>query len=347
MSRPFTFPKTFLLFFVLIVVTIISLAYQNPKFYGDTVSWFAGVNATESTTESKEAKYGRIKETDETPFLPFNTSNPHSGSWCPYATCQNSPLCLPCQRRYLFIIATGRSGSTSLLKMLNFLPSVRLSGENINQLFTASKLLSNIRSKNHLLEQNFDRKGSFAHNAIPPQSMSCSIQGIMNAINPPPQNVQQHVNIRGHPSIEEFNRDMIFGAKTIRFQNGEWNVKQSAKFLKENFPCSRVVINIRSDVKGQLKSNKKTFGTKKGKNTTFIEVQNQFLIELSKELGDEMSRLVDMNEWIKDIDILNDLVTWLGFRGCTYKQIVHENSKRYHKDNNTDPGIDKSCFYPK
>jgi len=346
MSRLFTFLKLLLCFALIAVAAIFE--YTNSSMKGDVLSWFTGVKENKFITENRKAKDGRIKETDETPFLSFNTSNPHSDSWCPYATCNNSPMCLPCQRRYLFIFATGRSGSTSLLKMLNFLPSVRLSGENMNQLHTASKLLSNIRSKNNLLEQNFDREGAWAHNAISPQSVSCSIQGVLNAINPPPQRVQQNVNIRGHPSIKEFDRDMIFGAKTIRYQNGEWNVKESAKYIKENFPCSRIVINIRSNVKDQLKSVTKHFGSnKEGKNTTFIEVQNQFLIELSKELGDEMSRLVDMNEWIKDIDILNDLVTWLGFRGCTYKQIVHENSKGYQRDKNTDPGIDKSCFYPK
>jgi len=63
---------------------------------------------------------------DETfqPFESFNHTNPHQKSWCPRATCNNSPLCQPCKKRFLFIIATGRSGSTSLLSMLNFLPGV-------------------------------------------------------------------------------------------------------------------------------------------------------------------------------------------------------------------------------
>jgi hypothetical protein len=33
-------------------------------------------------------------------------------------------LCQPCKQRFLFIIATGRSGSTTLLSMLNQLPGV-------------------------------------------------------------------------------------------------------------------------------------------------------------------------------------------------------------------------------
>lgn len=345
MSRLFTSLK--LLCFALLAASVI-FQFTNSSMQDDVSSLFTSVKEKKFITKIGKAKDGRIKETDGTPFLSFNTSNPHSESWCPYATCNNSPLCLPCQRRYLFIFATGRSGSTSLLKMLNFLPSVRLSGENMNQLFTASKLLSNIRSKKNILDQNVDQKeGAWAHNAISPQSVSCSIQGVLNAINPPPKKVQQNVNVSGHPSIEEFDRNMVLGAKTIRYQNGEWNVKESAEYMKENFPCSRIVINIRSNVTEQLKSTTENLkGDKKRGSRTHLELSNQFLIKLSKELGDEMSRIIDMNEWTKDIEILNDLVTWLGFRGCTYKQIVHENSEGYHRDKDTDPGIDKICLYP-
>ena len=65
-------------------------------------------------------------EKDETfqPFESFNHTNLHQNSWCPRATCNNSPMCQPCKKRFLFIIATGRSGSTSLLSMLNYLPGV-------------------------------------------------------------------------------------------------------------------------------------------------------------------------------------------------------------------------------
>jgi hypothetical protein len=57
-------------------------------------------------------------------FQPFNKTNPFNSSWCPGALCHNSPICAPCNKRYLFILATGRSGSTSLLEMMNKLPNV-------------------------------------------------------------------------------------------------------------------------------------------------------------------------------------------------------------------------------
>ncbi len=63
-------------------------------------------------------------------YLSFNNTNSHKDTWCPYAICRNSPSCTPCNRRYLLIVANGRSGSSTLLRMLNLLPRIRLSGEN-------------------------------------------------------------------------------------------------------------------------------------------------------------------------------------------------------------------------
>jgi len=81
-------------------------------------------------------------------FEPFNYTNPHEKSWCSSATCNNSPLCQPCMKRFLFIIATGRSGSTSLLSMLNHLPGV-------SEL--VSSIMPCLRSTETLTSSNIER----------------------------------------------------------------------------------------------------------------------------------------------------------------------------------------------
>ena len=293
------------------------------------------------------------------PYQSFNRTNPHKESWCPFATCHNSPMCTPCNRRYLFILATARSGSTTLLKMLNYLPDVRMSGENRNELFVASTLISNFKGDNTapLLDQNFDRtEGAYIHNAIPPQAMSCPIQNVINALNPPPKDVQFGVNVTENPSIEQYDRGAIFGLKTNRFQKGRWSVKEAADFLRENFPCSRVVGNIRSDVEAQIKSMDTTFGYGSGngngkgndneqKDTSEIQKMNSFLVNIVDELGSEMAKMVNMNEWTEDVDILNDVISWLGFRDCKYHALVHENANGYERDHKTRPDIGENCHY--
>lgn len=283
-------------------------------------------------------------------FDSFNTTNPYKDAWCPFATCQNSPMCSPCNRRYLFILATGRSASTTLLKMLNYLPNVRLSGENLNLLYVASKIISNFKGEKvaHLLDQNFDRvEGAYLHNAIPPQVMSCPIQQVINALNPPPQKVQNEVNLTGHASIEEYDRDRILGVKTIRFHKGEWSIREASQFLRENFPCSRIVVNIRSDIQSQLKSLNSTFSSaqKYVKDTEYIKGMNDFLVGVAGDLGTDMARLIDMTEWTKDVDILNDLIHWLGYRDCRYTGIVHENTNGFGRDHVTMLDLGTNCHY--
>ena len=48
----------------------------------------------------------------------------------------------------------------------------------------------------------------------------------------------------------------------------------------------------------------------------------------------------------KDVEILNDLIHWLGFRECKYKEVVHENVNGYGRDHDTDTGIGEKCHYP-
>ena len=233
--------------------------------------------------------------------------------------------------------------------MFNFLPNIRLSGENRNELYIASLLQSELR-KTKVLDQNFDRvEGAYIHNAIAPQSMSCAIQAVMNAINPPPKKIQNEVNITGRPSLEEYDRDFILGAKTIRFQKGDWTVKESADYLRENFPCSRIVVNIRSDLDGQAQSIESTFNDDGTDSTARardrVERMNSFLLKLANELGDDMAQLLDMSEWTKDVESLNKVVRWLGFKRCNFARVVHENSNGYGRDQETDPGIDDECHY--
>ena len=45
---------------------------------------------------------------------------------------QEKKSCDLCGQRWLFVLATGRSGSTTVLNMLNALPGVYMAGENMN-----------------------------------------------------------------------------------------------------------------------------------------------------------------------------------------------------------------------
>jgi len=291
--------------------------------------------------------YGVVQSESIHVWDPFNNTNPNI-DWCPLAKCHNSPLCTPCKRRFLLLLATGRSGSTTILKMLNFLPNVRLSGENNNQLYVASELIRNLNGTNgHQILNRSDRDvtdGAWLHNAVPESAMSCLMQNVLYTINPPPYLIQHNKSI----SIEDFDKDTIIGAKMIRMHKGNWGAAEAASFITENFPCSKVVINIRSDPVSQVQSQVSQFNHTKNTEGTILQY-NRFLGKLQQILGTKVAYTIDMMDWsgksenAKGVEVLNSLVEWLGFENCRFKSIVHENHDGLGRDSETDIGLKSNC----
>jgi hypothetical protein len=158
--------------------------------------------------------------------------------WCPLANCTNTNLCQPCQRRFLIVIATPRSASTTLMWMLNELPGVRMAGENNNMLKWILETNNNIYNHSSFYRGNGVRSG-WGHNPIPKQSFSCAAQAMMDAINPPKSKDLKFVESK------QEERSEIVGFKTIRFDRGpEGHYSQMVDFVKENFPCSCILIKF-------------------------------------------------------------------------------------------------------
>ena len=130
---------------------------------------------------------------------------------------------------------------------------VRLSGENYNELFVASKIESNLQGVEFKIGEGEDT-GAWQHNPIPSQAMACPMQHILSTIDPPPHETVITLNQPGHPSLEEYETSSIIGAKMIRIQGVKWSPIQAAAYFQKNFPCSRFVVNYRSDEDGQAKS---------------------------------------------------------------------------------------------
>lgn len=282
-------------------------------------------------------------------YKPFNRTNPYYDSWCRNATCYNSPTCAPCNRRFLFIIATGRSGSTTLLKMFNMLPNVRLSGENWNELYFASHLIKTL--ENHP-DQFYDRdliknngffmhdavpEGPFMHNAMPIGSIGCVMQSLVSFLNPPQMSPNQLV------FDEKQESKMILGMKLIRLQQSKWTVNRARKFLERSFPCARYIINTRSEYSDQLKSMKVTGTFNENKTIDDIQSETLFLRKLANRLGDS-AKLIELEQWRDNVSVLNDVIKWLGFDYCAFNKVLHENHDKFEHDN-SDVHLGRYCRY--
>ena len=217
-----------------------------------------------------------------------------------------------------------------------------MSGENENELFIASHLESNLHQHNFFVDDKTRDSGAWLHNAIPSQAMACPMQQILSTIDPPPHETLMQLNRPGHPSFEEHEASSIIGAKMIRIQDGEWSPMQAAAYFQENFPCSRFVVNYRSDENAQAKS---AINAGMQKIVGKLKLDNEFLHSFATALGTERAQLIDMSEWTKDISIINNVVRWLGFQGCGFKSALHENHDRYGTDRSTDLGIGALCRF--
>mmetsp|Transcript_25428 Transcript_25428/g.31330 ORF Transcript_25428/g.31330 Transcript_25428/m.31330 type:complete len:386 (-) Transcript_25428:255-1412(-) len=305
---------------------------------------------------SQSMEDSSTEPTKKRKFRHFNRTNLYENSWCPQATCYNSPMCTPCSRRFLFIIATGRSGSTTLLKMFNTLPNVRLSGENYNEFYRAYQLSSNlivehpkdfydeeIASKGRFMHADV-KVGPFLHNAMPIGSMSCVMQNLVHTLNPPALHKEDLPFYD-----EEKERNKILGAKMIRVPfMKNWVPQEAADFLIDSFPCSRYIINMRSDVNSQVESVISAFGNphEREEIRADYESQNLFLQRLFRLLGGDKAKLIDMMDWMNDASILNEVIDWLGFEGCAFESLVHENHDRYGHDETTKIDLGPNCTYP-
>jgi hypothetical protein len=234
--------------------------------------------------------------------------------WCPSAVCQNSHICQPCHRRFLIVIASGRSASTTLTWMLDSLPGIRMSGENEDLIKHMRTTIENIRSSKGFV-RSVGTKSPRGHNPVFPGSFACVAQTMVEVINPPPANFSK---------TEE--PHMIIGFKTVKFHERikKWELPAVVNFVKEAFPCARIVVNLRSNTEEQAASQIRSFHMENNvtKLTSELESENEKLRYIAELFGDQ-GILLDSSEWTKNISSLNRVVKWLGFgESCFFQELL-------------------------
>jgi hypothetical protein len=334
---------------------MISIMSTTPKIASITLT-----NFTDIGTDEIVDVYG--EEETETPFptnINDNTTRMHvdyhtnrfnyTSSWCPNAQCKGTPLCYPCQRRWLIILTTGRSASTTLTEMMARLPGVRITGENNNLVDRFESLL-----KGWPEEMIKGNAPAWFHNPIPEESWSCASQTVFTTANSPKLS---------NGELLESDEKTILGFKEIRLFVNE-NKKKSGSFLYPTqvqeiakakvetlnylFPCSRFVVNYRSDMNSQLDSWKKQFNATNTTDTArILQVENDLLHSFHMLMGpSQRSFLLDSSEWTRNTDSINEMIEWLGFSPqCHFKEALEYNTKNGYYATKTDADLSDDCTY--
>jgi len=318
----------------ILFITFVAMLFLKkiPQFRDKAVKQNININiinatAKIDTTTSNSQSHSKIPE--------FNNINPNS-DFCPYATCDNSPLCQPCLRRFIFIIAIGRTGSTTILNMLNMLPGVRLTGE---PRFFDEKIVAAIKH----LEENveFDLWGMFGdwfnsqwHYKIPTNSLACPAQKFIETIDPPMlyekkfdlEEAQMKWKEKTDAAeILKNDANTIIGFKKIPSEERD---PYYFKAISKIFPCSRFIFSIRANLTEQAKS----AWFHEWDSLPYLEKFNRDVLNFAESLGNQRSYILKLEEWKHNVTIFNELVEWLGFVNCKYKFIPQMNKNGYEKD---------------
>ena len=199
-----------------------------------------------------------------------------------------------CERNWLFQVSTGRSGSTSLMDMLNDLPNVYIAGENdgvFESLYALHK--SSIRT-----EFQGKRRGNKAWWHHPVERSK--LERIARTY------VESAIGLKQNQNYA------WVGFKEIRFGTAD-----ELDYLLSLFPCSKVIVNIRRNIVRQHES-----AFEKTIPISTLKSHNDMLLKWSKKYPKRVFTLAleDFN-----LDNLNRLAVWLDFPNCHFKQIAHAN----------------------
>jgi len=143
----------------------------------------------------------------------FSSNVTHFDSGAAGGTCD---LCGGSQK-WLFIFATGRSGSSTILDMVDGVPFVYIAGEN-------KQFMTQVREMYEMPERTY--------NMLQNHTMLCHVQGLLR-------------------DLLNFDNDAIFitGFKEISHCNWE-----DLRFFQRAFPCAKYILNYRKDLEKQIRS---------------------------------------------------------------------------------------------
>ncbi|KAL3817607.1 hypothetical protein ACHAXA_006496 [Cyclostephanos tholiformis] len=184
---------------------------------------------------------------------------------------------------FVFIVATGRSGSTTLMTFLNSIPGVHVSGENDGQTERLRLIYESLRH----VKREHTRHAAWANTYNMNEIKRDMRKMLIHVINPP----------AGSDTI---------GFKEMRFHGKDLD------FIRMLFPRAKFILSIRGDVSKQPKS-----AFNRGKNSTRVKAalkkENEILSSLSRKHPDYMY-LVKLEDFsVKKFD---DILRFLGRTDC-------------------------------
>jgi hypothetical protein len=246
--------------------------------------------------KSPKTKNERNSNSNSSPATRRQYNNPNLGTFDP-----RELECNLCEYQYAIILATGRSGSTTLLEMINQLDGFDIGGEHdgqlnvlydLHQVFEESKRYRHVKSQVH--------EGSAWYNReLPSSHFFCWAQSWFQLTSGWKPQYLPH-NIHGFKEIR-YNRTVVLD------------------FIHEVFPCAKYIVNMRRDLEAQHRSFFKV-----NESMAQLRAHNDVLLNFVQTYPSQ-TYIMYLEDYDK-VNLWNDLFAWLDRSNCKAKMVLHANA---------------------
>ena len=208
------------------------------------------------------------------------------------------PTCDLCHdNNWLLVLATGRSGSTSVMSMLNALPNTYIAGENYDMAGGLFDLFMKAKTSEHM-GVGKDKRGAWAHRHVDEHTLLCDLQNY------------------ARDAIGATQTAGTIGWKEIRYQS------KSLPFLRQLFPCAKYIVIVRRKLENQSRSAWfKTLRRSHQQKVSLLKEKTQLLVEWG-EKHHNSSVLLHTEDMT--VERFNAIARWLGHT-CHFNHVSHAN----------------------
>mmetsp|Transcript_34550 Transcript_34550/g.64516 ORF Transcript_34550/g.64516 Transcript_34550/m.64516 type:complete len:573 (-) Transcript_34550:28-1746(-) len=230
-------------------------------------------------------------------------------------------LCNDDSQQWVFILSPGgRTGSSTIVTMLNSIPGFYIAGENDGII---DDMLS-FYNKTFIEEDVEGTTGSDANqDPISEYNVLCSLQSIVRA------------SLGGSPD-----KQAVLGFKEIRIHK-----KEQLDFLKRVFPCARFIVNVRQNMTALFESQIVAYEEyvlnpeDTAQQAQSNDMKRSELEGWAKAQGDNVFQMP-----LEDFSLnrFNVLLRWLGVSNCAFQQVAHANDNQWYSKT-----LDKVPMYQK
>jgi len=213
-------------------------------------------------------------------------------------------------RNWVFIVGTGRSGSTTMVNMLNAIPGFHIAGENYHVVHELMAVYGKAK------RNRWPASGGPAqHRPVSELNVLCALQLITE-------------ELIGATSLAT---SRAVGFKDISM------LKDELDFMLQLFPCARFIVNTRIDMEAQSRSG-------------FWAENPNALADIKKKtavLEQWQPHHTDRAIWFPlekfSVAEFNHLLQWLNVTGCKFASVCHSNKEGTYDAGVRRPIMEGSC----